>query len=74
MKRLFYIAFLPLFFYACTVIQYDVREERREEGEVEIENFDITVTKMRKTELNGKIGTGKGTIVLETSNSDILIR
>jgi DUF4097 and DUF4098 domain-containing protein YvlB len=43
-------------------------------GKVEINGLDVTVTKMQKTEFNGKIGSGEGDIELETSNGNITLR
>lgn len=49
MQKFVYLAFLPFFFYACTVIQYDVREERREEK-------DFSSAQIQKVEIKTENG------------------
>lgn len=43
-------------------------------GKIEIENLDITIIKIGKTELKGEMGKGEGLINLETSNGKIFIK
>lgn len=43
-------------------------------GQVKMQSLDIAVTRMEKTEIKGRLGSGQGYIDIETSNGSVLIR